>query len=276
MLKDNISQHSISKYIASFALILLTVIVMSGKLDVYGDKYIGASLERALIVFSVSRGLNGVISVAQGTEVSLQPGGVGVTLSPGQILDPINDLVERFSTIMLFSASSLGIQQLFLNISANIWLTTFLILIFIVLLINLWVPNKFVSIKWQKIMIMFVIVRFAVPTFAIANEGFYQLFLGDKYTKSLVKLETNVSDIKHIEETSQTVKSTNSFFNRAKDVFSSVKNSVDIKNKFDRYKKAASSISLNLVDMIVIFIVQTIIMPLLFLWLVSVMVRKTI
>jgi hypothetical protein len=72
-------------------------------------------------VFAVARTLNGVISAAQGTEVALEPGGVGVVLSVGEILDPINDLIERFSAVMLIAASSLGLQALLLNILQGSW-----------------------------------------------------------------------------------------------------------------------------------------------------------
>src|SRR5690349_8497107 len=43
-------------------------------------------LKRALATYAAARALNAVISVAQGTEVALEPGGVGVVLAPGQVL----------------------------------------------------------------------------------------------------------------------------------------------------------------------------------------------
>ena len=58
------------------------------------------ALKNALVTFAVARTLNGVISAAQGTEVALEPGGVGVVLSVGEVLDPINDLIERFSAVI--------------------------------------------------------------------------------------------------------------------------------------------------------------------------------
>ena len=72
-------------------------------LDAPATEQVEAGLKRALISFAAARALNGVISVAQGTEVSVQPLGVGVTLAPGQLLDPINDLIEQFSNLMLLS-----------------------------------------------------------------------------------------------------------------------------------------------------------------------------
>jgi len=87
-------------------------------LDNTGEGYLDGAFKRALLGFAVARGLNGVISVAQGTEFSLTPAGLGVNLTPGEILDPINDLVERFSWIMLLSSSALGVQQVLLSMSA--------------------------------------------------------------------------------------------------------------------------------------------------------------
>src|SRR5660397_82253 len=71
-----------------------------------------SSFKQALAVFATAKGLNAVISLVQGTEV----GPPGVTISIGEILDPINDLVERFSWIMLASLTSLGIQKIMMNI----------------------------------------------------------------------------------------------------------------------------------------------------------------
>ena len=72
--------------------------------------------QRALVTFALARTLNGVISAVQGTELALQPAGVGVTLTPGEVLDPINDLIERFSWIMLGATLSLGVQQVLLDV----------------------------------------------------------------------------------------------------------------------------------------------------------------
>ncbi len=98
-------------------LLLLAVILSSvSSVDRVAEADHKALFQRALITFALARTLNGVISAVQGTEIALQPAGVGVTLTPGQILDPVNDLVERFSVIMLGATLSLGIQQVFLDV----------------------------------------------------------------------------------------------------------------------------------------------------------------
>ena len=62
-------------------------LIASQALDERGQEYADAALKRSLLTFGVARALNGVISVAQGTEIALQPAGVGLTFTPGQILD---------------------------------------------------------------------------------------------------------------------------------------------------------------------------------------------
>jgi hypothetical protein len=73
-----------------------------------------------------ARALNAVISVAQGTEVSLQPLGVGVTLAPGQLLDPVNDLVEKFSDLMLMASVAFGVQKVLISMGGY-WLISLLL-----------------------------------------------------------------------------------------------------------------------------------------------------
>ncbi len=79
---------------------------------------VDAGWKRALATFAVARALNAVISVAQGTELAVQPAGLGVTLAPGQALDPINDLIEQFSTLMLLASVAFGAQRVLIGIGA--------------------------------------------------------------------------------------------------------------------------------------------------------------
>jgi len=79
-----------------------------------------AGLKRALATYAVARTINGVVSVVQETGVAVQPGGFGMTFAPGQLLDPINDLVEQVSSVMLAVSVSYGIQLLLLHLGRSI------------------------------------------------------------------------------------------------------------------------------------------------------------
>ena len=89
------------KLIRTVLILIVAGAAVTGFADATSRDYAQKSLSRALVTYAAARTLNGVVSVAQGTEIALEPGGVGVVLTPGQVLDPINDLVERFSSVML-------------------------------------------------------------------------------------------------------------------------------------------------------------------------------
>ena len=112
-----------NRSLKSLLLLVIAALAITGAADDVSREFADDALKRALATFAVARTLNGVISVAQGTEVAVEPGGVGVVMTPGQILDPVNDLVERFSSVMLVAASSLGLQIVLLEILSWVVLT---------------------------------------------------------------------------------------------------------------------------------------------------------
>ncbi len=262
------SKNYTRKIIISILAVLLITAAAFGVLDKQGENYVNASLTRAIVAFGISRSINGVISVAQGTELSLQPAGVGLNLAPGQVLDPINDLIERFSTVMLFSASSLGIQKLVLDVVSGYIFMVISGIILLLLLLNEWRSKKFLPAWFNRALIIFLVIRLSVPVMSIASEGFYQVFLKANYERSIQELETVSGDIESLNK--QDIKTNNdgSIIGQAKQIFKSAKDSVDLPQKFENYKNAAAKISTQVVDMIVVFVVQTVLFPVLFLWLI--------
>lgn len=243
-------------------------------LDSLAENYTEQGIKRTLVTYAVSRSLNSVISVAQGTEVAVSPAGMGVTFAPGQILDPVNDLIERFSWVVMVSGASLGIQRLFLEISSSqllVWSLSFLSLIFIIVL---WI-NKGNSIQsWhpylKRTLVVFVFMRFSVPMIALSNEALYITYLQPQYEVAQLKLETTSSEIKIINESSKqdVQRSENKgVFDKVEKWLDQTKKNLDISTQMNSLKQVAADISEQVINMIVVFVVQTILIPLLFLWL---------
>lgn len=156
-------------------------------------------LKITLTVYAIARGLNAVISVAKGTEVSIEPLGVGLTLTPGEILDPLNDLIEQFSLVLLIASASLGIQQILLaigDISAFRWLVAGLALLTIVLLLTQWLTPF-----WQRKLIGFVVIlsllRLMVPMTALVSYQAQEWLSLDRQA-ALVELEAARSEVETI------------------------------------------------------------------------------
>ena len=265
----------------SLTLLLVLVIALSSfrVLDDYAETDLDALFQRALVTFALARTLNGLISAVQGTEVALQPAGVGLTLTPGQILDPVNDLVERFSWIMLGATISLGVQHVLLDIGHWWGLRLILVVLSVIWLgLKLWRKKHSSTsgsmfefcVLYSLIAVLFV--RFAVPLALIGNETVYELFLESRYLNSATELESTGAELENVSNQSDSqTEITNggeggeraSIFSR---FFESARNTLDFEQKLQFLQQKSASVIEHLIQLSVVFILQTGVLPLIFLW----------
>lgn len=262
-----------SKLTLTIVALLLVALANTSIVDQRSQDYTEAGLKRALVTFGVSRGLNGVISVMQGTEVAVEPVGIGMTFTPGQILDPVNDLVERFSTVVLYAGTAFGVQRVLLDVSsAKLLSIVFSALVLAAVLMLWWQHPRFNQIKpylYQTVLVM-VILRFAIPVTAIGSELFYQYFLQPQYMQSTQQLSATTDQLQQMEQDSsidqQTAEKDRSFLQSARDMMRSASSTLDIREKIKQFKTAAENISEHAIKLMVVFVIQTILLPILSLW----------
>ncbi len=257
------------KLLITLAVAALLAVAASGLADRAGYEYTERGFKRALVTFAVARGLNAVISVAQGTEIALEPAGVGINFTPGQVLDPVNDLVEQFSTVMLASATALGLQRLLLELFASGGYTVFLGVVWLGALLLLWLPRQ--AAYWRALLlrtaVLLLVLRFFVPLLAMTGELFYDAFLQDRFTASSQRIAEVTADIGQINEgAEQAVAEDVTLAERARRIYQSAVAAVDVGGYVQRYERAAADVSEQVVNLIVVFLVQTVLLPLLFLW----------
>ena len=281
-IKKTITNAGLLKLSLALLFIISIAFNLSQTLDTSSKKYIDKAFNRALITFGIAKSLNGVISVAQGTEIAIQPAGIGINLTPGQILDPVNDLVERFSWIMLVSSTSLGIQKVFLTMS--IWpvfqyaLASFILLSLFLLFTNT-KKHAQLRILILRISLIFIVFRFAVPITGLANQMVYDVFLKGEYITSTNKLETTAEEIGKLnEETTfrQPDIKKKSVWESAKDFYKSTSEMLDINKKIEQYKKAATESTHHIINLIVVFLFQTLIIPLAFIFLLYALLKHIV
>ena len=147
-----------------------------------------AGFKRAVASFATARALNAVISVVQGTEFSVQPLGIGVTLTPGQMLDPLNDLVERFSDLMLMASVAFGVQLLLLEIGVH-WGMSLLLSLAAVAWAWAYLKRKRPSALLGRVLVALLLVRFIVPLAGMASDIVYKGFMQDQYAASQQGIE---------------------------------------------------------------------------------------
>ena len=179
--------------VAQGLLLVLAVLVVTlawlKPLDQRAQGQIEAGLKRALATYAIARTINGVISVIQETGVSVQPGGVGMTFAPGQFLDPLNDLVEQVSTVMLAVCVSFGIQLILLHIGGSALVSAALTLGVAVYAFR-WSTQRPIARWGSRLLVAMILVRFAVPIAAIATEATYALTMAGEYSEAQARLES--------------------------------------------------------------------------------------
>lgn len=260
------------RWLVAVVVVALLALAYEGSVDDYGHDYTRQALKRALVTFAIARGLNAVISVAQGTEVSIQPAGVGVNFTPGQILDPLNDLIEWFSWIVLMAATSLGIQELLLTIlSARVfaWLLITVAVMAGVLAWSRRLREHALSSVTTKLLLLLLLVRFSIPLMALANEGLYTAFMNERYAASQQSIQSVTDEIGKINRSAESaaqVTEDDSLLGTAKRLYQSTIEKLDVRAYVERYQNAAADVSEQVVNLIVVFVMQTLLLPLLFFW----------
>jgi len=253
--------------------IVIVLIAFSYSLDMKGKELVENSFTQSVIVFGSAKGLNAVISLAQGTEVDLP----FLTVAVGEVLDPVNDLVEQFSLVMLASMVSLGIQKIMMN-----FVTTdsynYILFIFIVV-VNVWLFIRFNKdeqsrILFFKITVILVFLRFAVPFLGIANEYAYESFVKQEYNikvlnENIISVKENVNQVM---QNTLEKKDDNTIVGKIS-TFTEKFDSKYYDTKIEEYKKAVDNSSEYIIGLIIAFIFQTILLPLLFLFLLYHFVR---
>lgn len=250
-----------------FALLALALAALAwmAPLDRLAQDQAQAGLKRALATFAAARALNGVISVAQGTEVALEPAGVGVTFAPGQVLDPVNDLVEQFSTLMLTASVSFGVQTALIAIGGH-WLVS-LLLTLALLAYLLWPRlrgGNAAPLALGRALALLLLVRFAVPVAAVGSDGAFRWFLAERYERSQAALTLSAAEVDQLAAPEQPPLAT--MGERVQRWWSEAGETLDVGKRLDALKESAARVTEHVVELIVIFLLQTLIVPSLLLW----------
>ena len=220
------------------------------------------NLKQALAVLALARTFNGVISVAQGTEVAIQPVGVGVTLTLGEVLDPLNDLVEQFSALALMASVSLGLQLTLGNIMASPILSGLMTAVVVTYLGFLWLGTRSSQKTIQtlnKILGFAIFVRFFLAIVLMTTYWVDTYFLQDIQEKAVAELTLTSDSIKEInQQTAPIAEEQPGFFSSLLD---SSRQSLDIKSQLESVQQKAETSVEEIINLIVVFLLQTLLIP---------------
>ena len=192
-------RHIYRQVLISTLLVVSIVTSQSGWLDRSARGFYGESIKQVLIAFGLARTVNAVISVAQDTDVDVHPVGIGMTIGVGEILDPVNDMVERFSWVMVLSATSLGVQRVLLEVSTWWPVTIALLVLGIIYLLCTCLKSWKRGGPWmQRLFLLFLFLRLSVPLVLSVNGLIHDTFLRPEYDEAHLALEQADQEIKTV------------------------------------------------------------------------------
>ncbi len=263
----------------SIVLVLVVFVSSTLHVDEKAMQILDASYERAMVAFGLAKALNAVISLIQGTQLSLTPVGIGLNFSVGEVLDPFNDIVERFSWVMLFSSISLGIEKLLLTLSSKLFLQAALGASAFVTLGLLWIKqikNSFFFEYSFKIFVLLVLLRFSAIIFVYSSQLMYDSLLQNEYQQATEVISTTKEQLEDIESKNKAIlesKKEQGFLDSLDSKYSNIVSSLNISKQLDSLQKSIDEATHNIITLITVFIFQTVVMPLLFLWIFVLLVR---
>lgn len=240
-------------------------------IDSTADTYFKDSITKAGVSYGVCRVINATVSVIQESSVQLEPAGIGLSLAVGQIVDPINDMVERLSNVLVMSIVSLGVQELTYEISITI-VPQILAVLLLILSVLVWFNNVRV-LKLQRILMSVLVIasiaRFCLPISSMVNEFLQETYFEDKIIEANDKLTASTADIDKLEDVN--VPNLDGFIGTIGNSASYLKEkSVDFKNTIQVIMENKGVIVENLLRLtflyLGIFVIQVLVLPLLTFW----------
>ena len=266
-------KNNYPEVIITIFLLLLAFFSISKHFDSYGEQYTKEGLTRSSAAFVIAKGLNGAISVVQGTEVAMEPADIGLILTPGQILDPVNDLVERFSWVMLLCTTSIGIQTILLTMFSSLYFSVAVAMSLFLMVLFIWkYQDASINLKniLYRVAAFLIILRFFIPMMAITSDGLYKAFLEQTYHVSRDHLEQSETAITNLSKDDNQVTpevTDKSWYERLSSSINDAIDSMDVNKRVEQLELEAEDLTKHIINLIVVFTMQTILFPLFFIWL---------
>lgn len=265
------------KILQSFIYVIIAILLFAfgGEklpyLDTTTDNYFTEAITKATLAYATCRIINASVSVVKDSHLQLEPAGVGISLAVGQVLDPIDDMAERLSDVLVTAITSLGVQKLVYEISIKIAFPIVAVLIFILSAL-LWFQCERISCLYNivlKLSILLIVFRFCLPFASLANNFLYNQFFVNPIMEAKDELSFTSTNIESVKEFSTpeidgvlgTIK------NGAKFLKTKVQ---EIKNIFFVMARNMANIIHNLLKLtflyVGIFLIQVIILPISIFW----------
>jgi hypothetical protein len=235
-------------------------------LEDYGEEYIVHTQLHTGAAYAGSRAMNALLSTAMSVETNAKLFGSGFGARLGRTLEPIDDLVERFSTVMLINLATLTGILFVGKLGKAIALTLMLPASLVLFLIALWSPQgrnlaRFIALR---LLVAALVFRFIVPVTGFFILGVDQAVLKKEQNAA----QSNLSEFGFTKPAGtgedrirSDIPPETSWFN-----FDLDQKFKELKAQIDSIRNSLSNIVDSIVTLIVVFTVKALLIPLIVLY----------
>jgi hypothetical protein len=245
-----------------YASLAMLAILIAPVFDATGGDALDASFKRTLAALAATRGLDSAISLAQSSEISFSfgPGG---SIGIGQALDPVNDLVEQYASLLLTSTTALGVQQLGMRIGRSIGAWLFLpSLTALALAVAARGATQATLMGWgRRLFALALFARLAVPAAAWIDAVIAERFLEGSYQEASTAVAATTERI----EQAEAAGAEKPWYER----YNPVKT---VGDRAQQIYESMAGVTESIVNLAIYFTISTIVLPVGTLWLLSKMV----
>lgn len=181
------------------ALCGLPILGWLGVLDQFSSEHVDNSIASAGLIYGTARGINALVSLLQGTELDL----LFLTFSIGEILDPINDLIERFSAIILIALGSLALQKILLVVVSHTMFNIVLTVLAIATALSLLSSNHKLFGVLLRSFFVIAFFRFSLGLVVLANSWVDASFLDQEDQQRHRAMESFQGELREVEALSR-------------------------------------------------------------------------
>jgi hypothetical protein len=161
-------------------------------LDASADAYFRKAITTAGLAYTTARLVNASVSVVKESHLQLEPAGVGLSLAVGQALDPIDDMTERLSDVLVMAIASLGVEKLVHAMGVSL-APLILAALLVPLAMILWVKRPHLNTLRRlllRLVLLVTIARFCLPVAALING-----YLDDQYFTPEIEAARSALDL---------------------------------------------------------------------------------
>ncbi|MDA7419170.1 hypothetical protein PGB34_22585 [Xenophilus arseniciresistens] len=237
--------------------------------DRHAREQVNAGLQRSLTAFAAARTLGAAVSVVQSVRVEAVVG-----VAPGEALRPLSELIDRFAAVMLAASVAFGVQLLLLGVGGHLAVSISLTAALIAWAVLRWrgsgqpeaVPASSRTLRWlTPVLIGLLMARFAVPLSALANEAAYRAVMAGEFQGAMAGLEGASARAEAVaaepraadEASKSTVERMRAWVERLKSTPAAI----------DALLQSAREWATQIVRLMAVFVLQTAVLPLAFVWL---------